>query len=71
MRFIALLLGFLTGGVFGILVDRFSSLTFFSNPLLAKPILIELYIIKFEMQLTVSSVLGFFLTLYYMIKKEF
>ena len=66
---LVLALGLLAGAVAGNILDRFLGTSFLSNFLFENPFVLELYIIKVEIQLTPASLIGLVVTAYFALKK--
>ncbi|MCC6274760.1 MAG: hypothetical protein IT569_02790 [Leptospiraceae bacterium] len=66
---IALVLGLFIGAVAGAILDKVLGTVIFSMNLFKDPVLLELYIIKVEVQLTPASLIGLVVTGYLVLKK--
>lgn len=66
---LALLLGLFIGAVAGAIIDKVLGTAIFSLALFKEPIILELYIIKVEVQLTPASLVGLVATGYFVLKK--
>lgn len=67
--FLVLILGLFVGAVAGIILDGMFGIDFFARELFDKPFMLELYIIKVEMQLTPASIVGLVVSAYLALKK--
>ena len=66
---IVLVLGLFIGAVSGVIIDKLTGKEFLSVYLLKQPLILELYIIKVEIQLTPASIIGLVVTAYFALKK--
>ncbi|MCE9500494.1 MAG: hypothetical protein K8R21_08360 [Leptospira sp.] len=66
---IALILGLFIGAVAGVLLDKILGTNLFSLFLFKEPVILELYIIKVEIQLTPASLVGSVVIGYLVLKK--
>jgi len=66
---LVLFLGLLAGAVAGVVLDRLFGTLLLSKFLLSEPLLLELYIIKVEIQLTPASLVGLVASGYLALKK--
>lgn len=66
---VVLVLGLFIGAVSGAIIDKLTGKEFLSVYLLKEAIVLELYIIKVEIQLTPASIIGLVVTAYFALKK--
>ena len=66
---LVLVLGLFIGAVSGVIIDKLTGRELLSVYLLKKPVILELYLIKVEIQLTPASLVGLVVTAYFSLKK--